>query len=90
MYLHVITWNNDFKCRHIQHGSARRSKVLRPFIFPSSLWSEGTPFREILENFEYMLKAQITTGVGIDVPFGGFVSHHLPVAVGDEISPIVG
>ena len=28
---------------------------------PTSLWSEGTPFREILENFQYMLKAQITS-----------------------------
>ena len=27
-------------------------------------------------------------GLG-NVPFWGFVSHHLPISVGDEISPIV-
>lgn len=67
--LRVITWDDDCKWRHILWLSKETPKG-RSHSEPTSLWSEGTPFREILENFQYMLKAQKKNAFGSDTQNG--------------------
>ena len=50
---------------------------------PPGLRPLGRSRRGVKKAGDWM--TNVESGVGIDVPFWGFVSHHLPISVGDYI-----